>query len=208
LTTLEHRRHRRVPLCLPRRVPRRIFPRAIVLFLVISCLITARSAAQSTSDSTDSIRGIVINSVTREPIARALVYCPDNRFATLTNSEGRFEFTVAKTAADPDSDSNPSNSQNYRPAIDRPFALLARKPGYMSDPSHPSQNLQNEPVQDVTLTLVPESLIVGTVTLPTSEAADSITLQVFRRQVQDGRAHWVLAGGTNAEGGIASRVPC
>ena len=141
----------------------------------------------------------MINSVTREPIARALVYCPDNRFATLTNSEGRFEFTVAKTAADPDSDSNPSNSQNYRPAIDRPFALLARKPGYMSDPSHPSQNLQNEPVQDVTLTLVPESLIVGTVTLPTSEAPDSITLQVFRRQVQDGRAHWVLAGGTQSK---------
>lgn len=55
---------------------------------------------------------------------------------------------------------------------------------------------------DLTLALIPESLIVGTVALPTSEAPDSISLQLYRRQIQDGRAHWVPAGNaeSNSEG--------
>jgi hypothetical protein len=156
---------------------------------------------QAPADNSDTIRGMVINSITREPIARSLVYSPDNRFATLTNSEGRFEFTVpkAESAAQGGSDSNTGVSGRVQTgASHRPYALLARKPGYMSDPANPSQNLQNDAAKDLTLTLVPESLIVGTVTLPTSEAPDSITLQIFRQQVQDGRARWVVAGGTQS----------
>ena len=175
----------------------------LLFFLALGCInLAARpSFAQSASDNTDTIRGVVLNSVTREPIARALVYCPDNRFATLTNSEGRFEFTVTKpeSAGQGGSDSNtPSNGPVSIALSNRPYALLARKPGFMSDPNNPSPNLQNAGVKDLTLTLIPESLIVGTVTLPTSEAPDSITLQIFRQQVEDGRAHWVPAGGTQS----------
>ena len=73
--------------------------RILSLSLAVACLSAA--AAQSTSDKTDTdtIHGIVTNSVTHEPIARALVSSPDNRFATLSNSEGRFEFALPK--ADP-----------------------------------------------------------------------------------------------------------
>jgi hypothetical protein len=165
--------------------------------------------AQAASDDTETIRGMVIDSVTREPIARALVSCPDNRFAMLTNSEGRFEFNVPKgeSAAEGGIDSNSgargsATSRFGTPSrtggSNRPFVLLARKPGYMTDPSNPSPNLQNGAGKDLTLTLTPESLIVGTVTLPTSEAPDSITLQIFRRQVQDGRAQWMAAGSTQS----------
>jgi len=73
---------------------------------------------------------------------------------------------------------------------------MAVKPGFLPDPNG-SQNLASES-RDMTLTLVPESLIVGTVTLPTSEAPDSISLQIFRRQVQDGRAQWLPAGGAQS----------
>lgn len=192
-----------VPSCLRQRAERRTSPRAIILlfFLAIACLSGARSPAQSTSDNTDTIRGVVINSVTREPIARALVFSPDNRFATLTNSEGRFEFTFPKVdpATEGGSDSNnPVRGRTQSGVSNRPYMLTARKPGFMADPNNPGQNLQNDALQDLTLTLIPETLIVGTVTLPTSEAPDSISLQIFRRQVQDGRAHWVPAGGTQS----------
>ena len=169
----------------------------------IACLSAALSAAQSTSDKTDTdtVRGIVINSVTHEPIARALVSSPDNRFAALTNSEGRFEFTLPKVDSAPEAGSDstsPASDQIQSSIPNRPYMLMARKPGFLTDPNGQGQNLQNEALKDVTLALTPESLIVGAVTLPTSEPPDSITLQVYRRQVQDGRAHWVPVGGAQS----------
>ena len=71
---------------------------------------------------------------------------------------------------------------------------MARKPGFLTDPNSQANNIRNNPSKDLTLALTPEAVIVGTVTLPTSEAPDSITLQIFRRQVQDGRGHYVPAG--------------
>ena len=177
---------------------RRISPRAILLFfLAVACVSGARSSAQSTSDNAGTIRGIVINSVTHEPIARALVSSPDNRFATLTNSEGRFEFTLPKVDSAPEDGSGsttPVSDQIQSAIPNRPYMLMARKPGFLTDPNSQAQNLQNEAMKDFTLTLPPESLIVGAVTLPTSEPPDNIMLQVFRRQVQDGRAHWFPVG--------------
>jgi hypothetical protein len=173
--------------------------------LAIASLSTALSAAQSMSDNmsdnTDTIRGIVISSLTHEPIARALVSSPDNRFAALTNSEGRFEFILPKVDSAPESgsDSNTHVSGQIQSSIpNRPYMLMARKPGFLTNPNGQAQNLQNEALKDLTLTLTPESLIVGAVTLPTSEAPDSIMLQVFRRQVQDGRAHWIPVGGAQS----------
>ena len=147
----------------------------------------AQSASQS--DDSGSIHGVVINSLTHEPIDRVLVVSPDNRFATMTNSEGRFEFALAK--------GDPANGDT-----NGPFSLMARKPGFLSDPNQPANNLQNytslERSKDMTLMLTPEAVLAGTVTLPTSEAPDSITLELFRRQVQDGRARWVQAGASRS----------
>jgi hypothetical protein len=169
--------------CDHHRLSRRISPWAIHCAIVCASL-SGLSWAQSAPDDGGSIHGVVVNSVTHGPIDRALVFSPDKRFATLTNSEGRFEFALGN--ADPaDGNSN------------RPYSLIARKPGFLSDPNPPANNLQNpslERSKDLTLTLTPEAVLAGTVTLPTSEAPDSITLELFRRQVQDGRARWVQAG--------------
>ena len=165
---------------------------AIVFGIGVGCLSGAYCGAQSATDDSSSIHGTVINSVTLEPIARALVSSPDHRFATLTNSEGRFEFTLAK----PDSaeDSNDPSRGARRPTSNRPYSLMARKPGFLSDPNPQGNVLRTGPALDVTLVLIPEAVIAGTVALPTSEAPDAITLQLFRRQIQDGRARWALAG--------------
>jgi hypothetical protein len=71
---------------------------------------------------------------------------------------------------------------------------MARKPGFLTDPNNHWSNLQNGAGKELTLALTPESLIVGSVALPTSEASDPITLEIFRRDVQDGRVHWIQAG--------------
>ena len=183
------------------RIPRQQLGRLsrAIVFVFVALTITVagggHSYAQSTSsDNTETIRGIVISSVTQEPIARALVYSPDNRFAMLTNSEGRFEFTVSKAANDPASGSGvgPSSPDSSN----RPYSLQVKKPGFLADRGH---NLPNGTSQEMTIELVPEALIIGTVRLPTSEAPDAISVQIFRRQVQDGRAHWVPAGGAQSK---------
>jgi hypothetical protein len=195
----------KVLLCSCQRVSRRTSQgaRILVFSLAIVCLSASLSAAQSTPDNTDTstLRGIVINSVTHEPIARALVFSPDNRFATLTNSEGRFEFTLPKADSAPEGGSDsttPVSGQMQSSIPNRPYMLMARKPGFLADPNSQAQDLQNEAMKDFTLTLTPESLIVGAVTLPTSEPPDNIMLQVYRRQVQDGRAHWFPVGGAQS----------
>jgi hypothetical protein len=181
------------------------------IFLTLLLFATAAPAhAQSTQAEekpADSIRGIVINSVTREPIGRALVYSPDNRFATMTNSEGRFEFTLAQSEDSNENKSVPTNSTTMTQCVggscttyssntgpSRPTQLMARKPGFLNDPNG-IQNLSQEPPgKDITIPLTPEALVVGRVVLPSSEPSDEIQLEIYRRQVQDGRAHWISAG--------------
>jgi hypothetical protein len=175
------------------RITRQPHPRSILLLLVVFCLSGSLAYAQSISNNTDTIRGIVINSVTREPIGRALVFSNDNRFATWTNSEGRFEFALAKAEATHDIDRGRLQSV----VSNRPSLLMARKPGFITG-SNRWENITNDAMRDLTLELIPESLIVGTITLPSGEAPDSIGLQIFRRRVQDGRARWTAAGGTQS----------
>src|SRR5580704_15436333 len=181
------------------------------IFLTLLLFATATHAhAQSTQPEekpADSIRGIVINSVTREPIGRALVYSPDNRFATMTNSEGRFEFTLAQPEEGNENKSVPANSTTMTQCVggscttyssnagqSRPSQLMARKPGFLNDPNG-IQNLSQEPAaKETTISLTPEALVVGRVVLPSSEPSDQIQLEIYRRQVQDGRAHWIHAG--------------
>ena len=193
----------KVLLCSCQRVLRRTSQGARILSLSFAIACLSAAAGQSTSDKTDTdtIRGIVINSVTHEPIARALVSSPDNRFATLTNSEGRFEFTLPKVDSTPEGGSvltTPVSGQIQSAIPNRPYMLMARKPGFLDAANGLAQNLQNEALKDVTLALTPESLIVGAVTLPTSEPPDSIMLQVYRRQVQNGRARWLPVRGAQS----------
>ena len=75
--------------CRPQRSPLFWLPAFIVAaFLYLQ---PAHSQdAQNSNPASNSVRGTVINSVTREPIARALVATADNRFAEFTDDQGRF----------------------------------------------------------------------------------------------------------------------
>ncbi len=176
--------------------------RSIVSALLLSvfCVMARPTCGQNLqpeSKSADSIHGTVVNSVTHEPIGRALVYSPDNRLAAMTDSEGHFEFTLATPDNDNTSDgSSSANKLWYRRA--NIFGLMARKPGFIEGRVTPT--VQAEAAgKEIVLSLTPESLIIGRVLLSNAEASDPIQLELYRRQVIEGRAHWVLAGSTSTK---------
>jgi hypothetical protein len=142
---------------------------------MVGCLLAPPNSAHSqdaAGNGPSTINGTVINAVTHDPIGRALVYSSDNRFATFTDTEGRFEFSVPA-----------SNDVRSLPS------LSARKPGFLDDPDGTSHS-EASPGAELTISLLPEGLIKGRVNLSAPEAAAGITVQVFSRQVTDGVARW------------------
>jgi hypothetical protein len=67
--------------------------------------------------------------------------------------------------------------------------LMARKPGFIES-NWQAYQPQDALSDDTTIALVPESLIVGRVNLPSSNQSDRITVEVYKRQVRDGRPYW------------------
>jgi len=145
-----------------------------------------------------AIHGTVVNSVTHAPIGRALVYSQDNRFATLTDSEGRFEFTVPSNKAQR-SDEGPLLGRSDGPIevteenLVSMIPLMARKPGFLSD-ENAQATFVGPDQREVTIYLVPAGLIVGHVTVADSESSQRAPVELLRRQVQNGRATWTSAG--------------
>ena len=68
----------------------------VVILLVVWPVCIPQSFAQNPQpdNQTNIVRGTVVNALTGQPIGRALVYSPDNRYATFTDGEGHFEFTL------------------------------------------------------------------------------------------------------------------
>ena len=168
--------------CRPRRTP--LFWLSALNVVVFLCLQPAHSQdAQNPNAALNSLRGTVINSVTREPIAHALVSSADNRFAAFTDDQGRFEFQL------PQIETNSNRPVDGRAFYNVSAQLMARKPGFL-DSGMSASPPQNTAGDDITIALVPESLIVGRVNLPSSNQSDRMTVQVYKRQVRDGRAFW------------------
>src|SRR5215470_5174806 len=145
--------------------------------------------AQTKNTESTVIRGTVINSKTNEPIGRALVYSPDNRFATMTDDRGRFQFNL------PQAESK-TNSQYFVRNIGEgyPYALLARKPGFLL-PNNEQQVLSTgADSSELTISLVPEALIVGHVQVPNADGFDRIQVSLYRRNIREGAEHWDSVG--------------
>jgi hypothetical protein len=141
-----------------------------------------------------TIHGVVINSVTREPVSKALVFSPDNRLATLTDDQGHFEFVFPQTSSDlaPNSpDDQTSGVVRLSTSIMLNYSLTARKPGFLNSDNRSWAQPPSFTGSELTLTLVPEALIVGRVVLPSSNQADRIQVDLYRRMVTEGRARWV-----------------
>ena len=161
---------------------------------------TFAQGSYSNNNQAHTVRGTVINSVTHEPIGRALVYSSDNRFATMTDSQGRFEFPIpaSENSSHIGATAGVGNTlyQGTGQVVisNGPGVLLAKKPGFLTDYDQEAQYLQRG--GEVTLSLMPEALIVGRVMLPSYDGVTPVQLQLYRRQVNDGRGHWVPVADT------------
>src|SRR5712692_7278033 len=183
--------------------PRSLTALAFGIALSYCSSITRLSAQSSTAgiEHTDNIRGTVVNSATHEPISRALVFSPDNRFATMTDNRGHFEFTfprgdgeMAAGFAGTSDVHSLETSQLQHVRTNRPAMLMARKTGFLSR-NNGQEGFQISPEQqELTIFLVPEARIVGHVILPGSDGSDKIQVELYRRQVREGREHWDSAG--------------
>ena len=181
------------------------FTFVLIVFLGCACTHPIRASCQIQPDNPPSVvRGTVVNAVTHEPIGRALVFSPDNRYATLTDGEGHFEFTLPKV----ETDAGSSSSYLGQPRQMWPTGaaggltwLLARKPGFVDDSN---QRLRAEltPGNELTISLTPEALIKGRVTLSAAEPAHGVDVQLFFRQVQEGSFRWMQKNSvrTNSNG--------
>lgn len=131
------------------------------------------------------VRGTVINSVTHEPIARALVtLAGETSSSQLTDNEGRFEF--------PDIPAGRSVLEAKRPGF---FGASSGRDLYQPIAVGPSTT-------DHILTLEPAGSITGQITVPSSDSDSNIRVQLMRRTIQEGRARWQPTGMklTNSEG--------
>jgi len=169
-------------------------PLTILAICALQIIAAAAQLGVSTNNQPTSIRGTVINSVTREPVGRALVYSQDKRLGTLTDAQGHFEFTIPKATKQQDSGSiSPSGGQVFsRINVNTFSSLLARKPGFLEETQR--SRVQIGPGDELTIPLVPESSIVGRVILPTAEPAEQVQVQLYQHKVDQGRADWVLRG--------------
>ena len=140
-------------------------------------------AQQEDSDEANSptylVKGIVVNSVTHQPVARALVDAHES--AVLTDNDGHFEFSLPQGMVQ----------------------ISVKRPGYGSRGRASTHTVQVGPnMPSLTFNLTPEAMITGQVTLSTSDPADGIQVMAYRRRVINGRQQWMIENSarTNSEG--------
>lgn len=142
----------------------------------------------------DHIRGVVINTVTHEPIARALVVSEDRRFAMMTDTQGRFTFPLSPAQTDSVASNAAGGNTHENNAQSLPATLSATRPGFLQTPDSTVILTPTNITGDITIPLTPEGRIVGRVTLATGEAPDPIGVRLFRRQAREGITHWDEVG--------------
>lgn len=159
-----------------------------ITFVLCSALLFIPSGwgqVQDNSRQSYEVRGTVLNSVTHEPIARALVtIAGETSNSQLTDNEGRFSFPNMPAGRS---------------------MLQARRPGFFGSGSARDVDLAIEvgpDSSDHVLTLEPAGAITGQITLPASDSGSNIRVQLMRRTIQEGRARWQPFGMklTNSEG--------
>jgi len=152
-----------------------------VIFLSFSffgILLTVAAQVPSESASRITVRGVVLTSSDRQPIANAVVMLSRDR-RVLTDEQGRFAFTNI-----------PSGS----------FGVSAQKDGFSCDPllrvqPHPicyqTVNAQSGDVQ-LTLTLLPQAAVIGKIVTGPARPIANLAVGLLRRGIQDGRYVWTF----------------
>lgn len=140
-----------------------------------ACQIASIENAPATSTAKATQRGRVINSITGEPVAFALVQLPGIKplRAMLTGADGSFEFANVPTMLE----------------------INARKPGFLgmgvSQEGEMGGTTQiSSAGEPVTLALVPEAVIAGHVTDARGEPMEGVRIKIYHSRIVQGRRSW------------------
>lgn len=166
---------------------------ATVAIVLLGVMPSRSQVRPGDETSGGNVSGTVLNSVTHEPIDRALVYSADGRFATFTDDHGHFELLgVVPTTLT-------GQSNSYSPPV-----LMAKRPGFLSDSMQRGGEVIATGQKEITLSLLPEALIVGRVKFPNAETADRVQVQLYVREVRNGFATWapLTTAETRSDGGF------
>jgi hypothetical protein len=146
-------------------------------------------------DAPQTIRGIVFNKLTGEPISRALVFSRDNRLGALSDGSGRFEFTRPGIENPSDTPIATFGAQMSFQSISihgTVVNLTAKKPGFLDDAEVASH--QDASALNLTISLLAEAIIHGHVLTSNNEPAEAMNLQLFKQEVNEGAYHWIPVG--------------
>jgi hypothetical protein len=174
---------------------------SLVVILLVgwpACITEAFGQSPQPDNQSNIVHGRVVNAVTGQPIGRALVYSSDNRYATFTDGEGHFEFTLPKAAAENGGVTFSTGNGGVTFSTGNGASLtwlMARRPGFLEDPNG-NRPVEILPGTEVTIPLMPEALIKGKVALPAADAARGINVELYYRQVQDGSPRWMVKNST------------
>ena len=148
---------------------------------MVACAVASFVYAQSTSGSQDSeagykVAGSVVNSVTGEPVQRAVVelLAGSERLA-FTDSNGQFEFDHLHSGQ---------------------AVLRVRKPGFMEE-REAGQGAGQQTAKvgpeapPVVLKLVPESVIYGRAQDAAGDPIEHLPVKVIAARIYNGRKHWI-----------------
>ncbi len=154
-------------------------PSRLRLLVAMGGLLASLCAAQSLATSGPgatagkdryTVAGSVSNSVTGEPIRRALVHI--GQFAVFTGADGRFQMDGVIPGL-------------YNATAQRPGFVDPTQTGQMSSPPPMINVGPNTP--PVTLKLAPESVVEGRVLSNTGEPIENAQVQLLQEQIFNGR---------------------
>jgi hypothetical protein len=173
----------------------------LVCAMLAAC--AARTGAQepeqagaSGESSRVTVRGVVRNAATGDPVARALVQIEgDADTGTLTNGDGQFE--IPGVAA------GPQTIRVAKPGFrDRPYAT--EEAGLQAEgPAH--SVLLAAQMPELEFALAPDCAIRGHIELSTGDPADGINLTLLKQVVRFGRTVWAQIANTRSNGDGAYR---
>jgi len=142
--------------------------------------------------SSATLHGIVRNSLSGDPIPRALVRIEgDAEAGALTDSQGRFEIPTVPTG--------PQSVLVLKPGFRDPMALVQQNLDAGASISH--NVLVASPMPDVIFDLTPSASIHGQVQLSTGDPASGIAICLLHLMIQHGRPGWVEARSVRSDTG-------
>ncbi|MGB9032403.1 MAG: carboxypeptidase-like regulatory domain-containing protein [Acidobacteriaceae bacterium] len=178
--------------CLPSSLSRSL----LLLILAASFAAPLPASAQDTTTVAAgyAVRGTIVNAVSGQPVARALVSLNEDN-AMLTGSQGEFSFDNLPAGEYFVSVQKPGYTGfgGMLPGMGNIVVRYSRGGRHMQTvPPHRIQVGPDMPA--LTFAITPLAMIAGHITLSTADPADGIQVQVYGRYSQNGRTRWSFAG--------------